>query len=59
MKDIMEKNKIIFEGPLTASPEAKAQNYRIRDLLKYCEEKGINPVDMTDEERKQFELKSF
>jgi uncharacterized protein YciW len=29
-------------------------NFRLRDMLKYCAEKGIEPPELTDEELEQF-----
>lgn len=40
--------------PISTPPEAKF--YRVRDLVHYCEQRGIRTEDLTDQELKQFEL---
>ena len=33
---------------------APTSGFRLRDMLKYCAEKGIEPPELTDEELEQF-----
>ncbi len=35
-------------------PNLRGFNFRLRDMLKYCAEKGIEPPELTDEELEQF-----
>ena len=46
----------LLDVPMEAPKDAK--HYMIRDLIRYCEERGIGTEDVTDEELKQFEIVS-
>ena len=48
---LIEELDVLVESAGTAIPR-----YALRAMIAYCEEKGIKPVDMTDEERKPFIL---
>ena len=46
----------LLDVPMKAPKDAK--HYMLRDLIRYCEERGIGTEDVTDEELKQFEILS-
>ncbi|MDR3050811.1 MAG: hypothetical protein LBU67_03720 [Oscillospiraceae bacterium] len=46
---LIEERDVAVEPAGTDVPR-----YALRAMIAYCEEKGIKPVDMTDEERRLF-----
>jgi len=46
----------LLDVPIEAPKDVN--HYMIRDLIRYCQERGIGTEDVTDEELKQFEIVS-
>ncbi|TCL32206.1 hypothetical protein EV210_12326 [Anaerospora hongkongensis] len=58
-KEEMKRMSAIDEavnGIWALPPTAKNITYRVRDLHKYCESRGVGPRDLTASELKQFEV---
>ncbi|MDA1918268.1 MULTISPECIES: hypothetical protein [Bacillus cereus group] len=60
----MDKSKLIKEmeefedgfpdGVYTAPSSPNEPRIKLKEMYQYCREKGINPADLTDEEREKF-----
>ncbi|MFS0905657.1 hypothetical protein AB3N02_21675 [Priestia aryabhattai] len=45
------------DGVIAIPRPKNVPNYNMHKLFEYCDEKGIKPMDLTREERKQFIIK--
>lgn len=46
------------DGVIAVPPPKNAPHYNFAKLLEYCRERGIKPIELTDEERKMFIIPS-
>lgn len=53
ISDIDDMDKAIPTGKYVL-PGGTPPRIRLRDMYKFCQEKGINPEDLTEEQKKQF-----
>ena len=56
MGDTMEITDFDDIGVYTVPSDENTHHYNLPKLCKYCEEKGIQTSELTDEELKQFEV---
>lgn len=42
------------DGVYTAPSSPNEPRIKLKEMYQYCREKGINPADLTDEEREKF-----
>jgi len=54
MKELMDKFDQLHPKGRYVVPNVKSPRIKIRELDKYCKEKGILPTDLTEKEMKQF-----
>ncbi|QKE76205.1 hypothetical protein HPK19_25690 (plasmid) [Arthrobacter citreus] len=53
-KEIEEFEDGFPDGVYCVPRDPNEPRIKVRKLFEYCREKGVDPIDLTDEEREQF-----